>query len=359
MTSSQQPKVNHTRDHLLNGVKILVGLTLLFFLYSRLEDPQLLWQKTLDANRWMLLLAVGSHGLAVALSALKWGVLLRAQHVSVTVRRLLRYQWMAVFFDNFFPAQLGGDVLRGYSLGRDTQRRADAAASVIIDRFTGLTAFMLAAAVSSVSVLLISGPPIPSSSEDLRFLSFIDLRLIALGSGSISLALLTAFSLMLSRRLKRSAEGIIARLPLGDRILPIWQKLAEAINAYRQSYLALAIASLGSLMIVVITSMTIWLLANAIIPGSISFIEVLVINPIIAFLGMIPISPGGLGVRQVVFAALFVTVGVSAELGFFVGVLQQLITYLVSLPGLWFWVRDRRDQRPVQGAALHPDAQAQ
>lgn len=359
MANHQSTEGNHLRDHLLNGVKILVGLALLFFLYSRLEDPQLLWQKTLDANRGMLLLALGSHALAVALSALKWGVLLHAQHVAVTVKRLLRYQWMAVFFDNFFPAQLGGDVLRGYSLGRDTQRRADAAASVLIDRFTGLTAFMLAAAISSITVLLVSGPPVPSSSEDLRFLRFIDLRLIALGSTGISLALITAFSLMLSRRLKRSAEGIIARLPLGERILPIWQKLAEAINAYRHSYQALAVASLGSLMIVVITSVTIWLLANAIIPGSISFVEVLVINPIIAFLAVIPISPGGLGVRQVAFSALFVTVGVSAELGFFVGVLQQLITYLVSLPGLWFWIRDRRDRNLAQGGAFHPDPQAQ
>ena len=105
------------------------------------------------------------------------------------------------------------------------------------------------------------------------------------------------------------------------------------------------VAGLVSLLIVVVTSVTIWLLADALVPGSINFVQVLVINPIIAFLSVIPLSPGGLGVRQVAFAALFVTVGAGAELGFLVGLLQQVITYLVSLPGLALWVRGQKEKR--------------
>ncbi len=79
---------------------------------------------------------------AVALSGLKWGVLLRAAGIEVPVGRLLSYQWIAEFFNNFFPAQVGGDVMRGYELAADTHRAADAAASVLIDRFIGLFVFM-------------------------------------------------------------------------------------------------------------------------------------------------------------------------------------------------------------------------
>lgn len=336
------PAVNSARQHFFNLLKIAVGLGLLYFLYSRLEDPAALWQQTINANRWLLLLALLSHALAVALSASKWWLLLRAQQIPVPLSRLLAFQWMGIFFDNFFPAQVGGDVLRGYNLARDTHRSADAAASVLIDRFTGLTAFMLAAAFSSTTILFTGGLPAPTSSQELAFLRFIDLRLIALGSTSVSLLLLTALALLLSRRTKMLVENILARLPLGSRVLPIWQKLAAAINAYRHAYPAMAVAGLVSLLIVVVTSVTIWLLANAIAPGSINFVQVLVINPIIAFLSVIPLSPGGLGVRQVAFAALFVAVGAGAELGFLVGLLQQIITYLISLPGLVLWVRGQR-----------------
>ena len=334
--------MNSARQHALNLVKILIGLGLLWFLYSRLEDPAALWQQTINANRWLLLLALLSHALAVALSASKWWLLLRAQQIPVPLSRLLAFQWMGIFFDNFFPAQVGGDVLRGYNLARDTHRTADAAASVLIDRFTGLTAFMLAAAFSSTTILLTGGLPAPASSQELAFLRFIDLRLIALGSTGVSVLLLTALALLLSRRTKVLVENILSRLPLGSRVLPIWQKLAAAINAYRHAYPAMAVAGLVSLLIVVVTSVTIWLLANAIAPGSINFVQVLVINPIIAFLAVIPLSPGGLGVRQVAFAALFVAVGAGAELGFLVGLLQQIITYLISLPGLVLWVRGQR-----------------
>lgn len=337
--------MNSARQHALNLVKILIGLGLLWFLYSRLEDPAALWQQTINANRWLLLLALISHALAVALSASKWWLLLRAQQIPVPLSRLLAFQWMGIFFDNFVPAQVGGDVLRGYNLAKDTHRTADAAASVLIDRFTGLTAFMLAAAFSSTTILLTGGLPAPASSQELAFLRFIDLRLIALGSTAISLLLLTALALLMSRRTKALVETILARLPLGSRVLPVWQKLAAAINAYRHAYPAMVVAGLVSLGIVVVTSVTIWLLANAIAPGSINFVQVLVINPIIAFLSIIPLSPGGLGVRQVAFAALFVAVGAGAELGFLVGLLQQIITYLVSLPGLLLWLRGQR-KRP-------------
>ena len=334
--------MNSARQHALNLLKIAIGLGLLWFLYSRLEDPAALWQQTINANRWLLLLALLSHALAVALSASKWWLLLRAQQIPVPLSRLLAFQWMGIFFDNFFPAQVGGDVLRGYNLARDTHRTADAAASVLIDRFTGLTAFMLAAAFSSTTILLTGGLPAPASSQELAFLRFIDLRLIALGSTGVSVLLLTALALLLSRRTKVLVENILSRLPLGSRVLPIWQKLAAAINAYRHAYPAMIVAGLVSLLIVVVTSVTIWLLANAIAPGSINFVQVLVINPIIAFLAVIPLSPGGLGVRQVAFAALFVAVGAGAELGFLVGLLQQIITYLISLPGLVLWVRGQR-----------------
>jgi glycosyltransferase 2 family protein len=278
----------------------------------------------------------------------------RAQVGLVTTQRLLGYQWMAIFFDNFFPAQVGGDILRGYSLARETHRRADAAASVIIDRFTGLTAFMVAAAVASTGMLFWSGMPTPVNQGEQVI---IDLRLISLGSSAISLALLTALVLMLSRRLKRGAEGIIGRLPLGEKVLPIWQKLAEAINAYRHAYSALLVASAASLLIVVITSLTIWLLANAISPGSITFVNVLVINPIIAFLAVIPLSPGALGVRQFFFAALFVTVGSSWELGLLVGVIQHMLVYVISIPGLFVWIRGQRKVAPAETPVLAPDVQ--
>jgi uncharacterized membrane protein YbhN (UPF0104 family) len=209
---------------------------------------------------------------------------------------------------------------------------------------------MLFAALAA-SAMLIWGKPDGSdfSPEGLIFMRF-----AAVGTVIFTIALCVAISALLSRRLKRLFERLLARLPFSTRTLPIWNKLAAAFDVYRHRPAALAIAALGSAAIVVLTSVNIWLISWAVAPGSISLLEVLAINPIIVFaLLVVPLSPGGLGVRQVSFAGLFLFIGAGAVLGTAVGLLQQFIGYIVSLPGGYFWVRSgRRREEPaaVDGA---------
>jgi glycosyltransferase 2 family protein len=272
-------------------------------------------------------------------SGVKWGILLRAAGFVVPLPRLLQYQWIAEFFNNFLPAQVGGDVMRGYALASDTQRRADATASVLIDRFIGLMIFMLAAAVASISMLLFGQlRGVRLENEGLLFL-----RLAALGSSGVTLLLFFMLAALLSRSIKQWFEQLLIRLPLANRLLPIWQKLAIAFNVYRMRLDALLWTAVGSSLIVILTSINIWLIARAIRPNSISLWEVLAINPIIVFaLVVVPLAPGGLGVRQLSFAGLFQLMGASATLGGTVGILQQLIGYVVSLPGGFFWLTQRK-----------------
>lgn len=338
------------KQSLWNLIKLAIGVGLLVFLYSRLEDPAALWQQMIQADKRLLLLGALCYSLAVALSALKWSVLLRAAHIQVSLRRLLAYQWIAEFFNSFLPAQVGGDVMRGYAVATDTRRTADAAASVLIDRFIGLAVFMLAAALASVGMLIWGRPDgVPFTPEQR-----VTVQLIALGSGAITLALAGMMIALLSRRLKQLVERILLRLPIVRAAAPFWHKVAAAFNVYRHEYRALLWAALGSVLIVLLTSVNIWLIARAIQPGSITLLEVVTINPIIVFVALIiPLSPGGLGVRQGAFAATFALMGAGSELGFAVGLLQQFISYLVSLPGGYFWVRGGHKQTaaPTQPAA--------
>jgi hypothetical protein len=136
--------------------------------------------------------------------------------------------------------------------------------------------------------------------------------------------------------------------------------LAEAFNVYRYQYRALLLSSLCSALIVLLTSINIWLITQAIEPGSVTMLEVLMVNPIIVFVTLaLPFTPGGLGVRQSAFAAMYLLIGAGAALGFAVGLIQQFIGYVVSLPGGYLWVRGtaRRThnaQRPIQPTPSDP-----
>ena len=181
-----------------------------------------------------------------------------------------------------------------------------------------------------------------------RGLLVIGTALVAVGSTIVTLALLAAILALLSRRLKLLVERLLKALPLSSRTMPIWAKMGAAFNVYRNQYSALVWTAVGSAGIVILTSVNIWLITRAIEPGALTFLEVLVINPIIVFVAlMIPLSPGGLGVRQGAFAATFLLMGAGGDLGFAVGLLQQFIGYIVSLPGAYYWMRGRRSGKPT------------
>ncbi|MEX1020199.1 MAG: lysylphosphatidylglycerol synthase transmembrane domain-containing protein [Litorilinea sp.] len=341
------------RSTLLTLAKFAVGIGLLYILYLLLDDPAILWQQMVDADKRLLVIGGFCYAFAVGLSGIKWGILLRSAGIHVRLGKLFSYQWLAEFFNNFLPAQVGGDVMRGYALAADTQRRAAAAASVIIDRFIGLLVFMLAAAVAASAMLLYGRPSGDLFSPE----QAAAVGLIALGSGGASLLLIFMLIAMLSRRLKRRAEQLLQRLPFSARTVPLWHKLAEAFNLYRYSYRAMLWTACSSAVIVLVTSINIWLIARAIQPDSITLMEVLAINPIIVFVALIiPLSPGGLGVRQGAFGATFLLMGAGGDLGVAVGLLQQFIAYIVSLPGAFLWMRGVGSRRPPEPAPLPTDS---
>ena len=241
------------------------------------------------------------------------------------------------------PGPVGGDVVRGVALAVDTQRRADAAASVLIDRFIGLCIFTLAATLAALFVLIWGHPNGTPFEGDQRMY----MQVIAIGSGLMTLAIVTLVCALLSRRLKEWIDRILLRLPFFSRLSPVWQKLAMSFNTHRMHGWALLRSAVGSTVIVLLTSLTLWLIAEAIAPGRVSLLEILVVNPMIVFALIVPLAPGGLGIRQITLAYLFLLIGASYDLGFAVGLLQQLLAYLVSIPGALLWLIDRKRSQPV------------
>ncbi len=121
------------KQTIANILKLAIGVGLLYFLYTKLQNPAAVWQQIAGADKRLLLAGALCYTGAVALNGIKWGVLLRAGGIGVTLPRLLVYQWLAEFFNNFLPAQVGGDLMRGYALATDT-RRAGRRGSQCVDR---------------------------------------------------------------------------------------------------------------------------------------------------------------------------------------------------------------------------------
>ena len=316
------------RDRLSTLLKIVISLGLIALAFV-LVDVRQVGAQLAHARPALFLAALAMYLLAIIVNGAKWQVLLRAQGIRIPFPALLRFLFVGFFFNNFLPANVGGDVMRGYGLARYTDRTADAAVSVIVDRVIGLMAYMATAVTAAVVAVNLTGH------GELAQVEWI--AMIALG------VLMLGFGVLLSRRLR----SLIARLFTWrwlKPMAPLWGRISDAFNIYRFSYGPLTLAFGIALVGILCTTLVNWLLSQS-MGGLMSLSAIFLFNPLIALVLMIPISIGGIGVSQTAYPFFFGLAGVPSGHALAVSVLMQGIALLGSLPGGLLWLQSRRTSR--------------
>lgn len=320
------------RDKLITVLKIVVSVGLIAYLLSRVKlDLVVEAMRSASANYLYLLLALALYFGAITVGAVKWQILLRAQRIRLPLGNLLSYTFVGLFFGNFLPTNVGGDLVRGYDLARDTSLPAEAAISVLVDRLVGLIAFVFVAVLAALLVVYSAGQAA--------------LWQVAVLAAVALLGLCGGFALMLSDRL-RAQVGRLFNLSLLSSLAPLYNKLSSALSAYRRSYGALAQAFFISILVLSIGSVVNYLIALA-LGGGISLLHIFLFTPLITFVLLIPISIGGIGLNQSAYVFFFNLVGVPEEKSLAMSLIMQAIIIVASLPGGILWWR-KRSQRPPE-----------
>lgn len=313
------------RDKLVTLLKIVVSLGLITLALARANLAEVAAQLG-SARLWLVAVALMLYVIAIMVNGLKWQVLLRAQGIRVPFGAMLRFLFVGFFFNNFLPANVGGDVMRGYGLARYTDRTADAAVSVLVDRVVGLTAYLSTAVVAAIVAVNFTGH---EELEQVEWIAIIALAGVMLG-----------FGLLLSRRLR----GLITRMFAWrwlNPLAPLWGRVSDAFNAYRFRYTALAQAFGIALLGIMCTTFVNWNLSQA-MGGYMPLTAIFLFNPLIALVLMIPISIGGIGVSQTAYPFFFGLAGVPTDHALAVSLLIYAVAVVASLPGGVLWLRGRR-----------------
>lgn len=314
------------RDKLVTALKIFISLGLIAFAFSRVDFPTVAAQLA-RAQPLYFILALLLYMLAIVVNGAKWQVLLVAQGVRVPFGAVLRFIFAGFFFNNFLPANVGGDVVRGFSLARYTDRGADAAVSVIVDRVIGLMAYMTTAAFAAFIAVNLAGH---SELQEVEWVAAVALIVLAVG-----------FALLLSRRLRDLITRIF-QIRFLRPLAPLWGRISDAFGAYRFKYGTLAAAFGIGLLGIACTTLVNWLLSQS-MGGGMSLAAIALFNPLIALVGMIPISIGGIGVNQTAYPFFYGLAGVPAAHALAVSILMQAIMFLGSLPGGVLWLTGKRN----------------
>src|SRR5215467_12770971 len=110
---SEKPPTSLTRRLVLTGIKLAVSIALLIFLFSRPGiDVTKLWASARQASLAWMTIAIGFYAVSILVMVWRWGLLLEAQDVDMPFPKLFGSMSVALFFNNFLPSNIGGDVVR-------------------------------------------------------------------------------------------------------------------------------------------------------------------------------------------------------------------------------------------------------
>ncbi len=297
--------------------KLLVSISIIGFIASRIE--WLTFVETIN-NAHIPLLTTAFVLLWVerGWAVFKWQYLLRAQKSNIALWPLFCIYNIGAFWGLFLPSSLSTDVVRGYYLSRQTANLELSASSVIVDRMMGLFSLLFCCLMS---VLIYSST---FSSEVFQS--------VLLFSTACLLVSLAAFWQGVSNYLERHIP-FFTRSPMGKKIIG----MHRAFLRFKQYPLVMFTSFVYSLILQVIRVVTIYITALA-FGVEAELVTFFIVVPITVIIIMIPVSIGGLGVREGSFVSMFSLVGLHVNESFALSGTNSIMVTIIGLCGGIFYM---------------------
>jgi uncharacterized membrane protein YbhN (UPF0104 family) len=297
-------------------LKGVVSALLLGLLFSRIEFSRL-WSTARRASAAWLLVALTVYTVNVLASTWRWHLLLDAQGVHVRRRKLLGSFLVALFFNNFLPSNIGGDVIRIRDTARPARSKTLAATIVLVDRGLGLMGLVLVAATGATMAASVRHAAAPIWPAWLWVGFF-----VAAAASAPAVLAPAGFGRLLRPLTVFHPEWV------GGRI----EKLIAALARFRDRPSALA-GCFGGAVFVQATIVVFYFIVSYALHLNVTLWDLAVIVPLSFVVQMLPVSLNGFGVREATFAFYFTRVGQSLESALLVSLVATALTMLFSLTG--------------------------
>lgn len=306
-------------DGLKVFLRVAISAGLLLYLATQLDLARI--EGVLAQSDYLLLgAAVAVIALERILGAFRWHLLLACIHVAIPWRIVFKATFISGFFGNFLPGLVGTEVLRVATITRSTRNLSAALSTVVFDRALGA----LALAGIALAAILAAPMNLPPS---IGFAAALMLAVLVIGLLAITSARVRPLMLDAARRV---CPGLL-RQPL--------EKLIEATEliAVRRAMLlySILLAVVYQLMRIVVVIVGAFALGYWNIP----LIYFLLYVPIILVVMMLPLSLGGLGVREAGFVYFFGADLMAPEAAFTLSLVTYVGALIAQLPGVAFWIR--------------------
>ena len=266
--------------------------------------------ETLSGANWgWFALAAAFTLVAMLVGAVRWHGLLRAAGLPVTPGQSIRAYVIGAFSNSVLPTAVGGELVRGWLVGRSGRPLARSLTSVVVDRVSALACLLILAWVG----VAIDPGSIPGS-------------LVALlGAATAGMLIVGAIAVGVLRR-----GGLGHLLPA--RVRPWASEVAAVLRGYGRDREAQVRVLVLGLAFQALTVGSGWALSEALGLG-LDPSQLAVVIPLALIATLMPISVAGFGVREGAFIALLSELGISAADATLFSLLSLAVITVASAPG--------------------------
>jgi uncharacterized protein (TIRG00374 family) len=287
-----------------------------------------------DIKAWHYLALAAGIPLTLSLffSISRWQVFLRINSIEETLPKLWKISLVSQFQGLIFPSSQGGDAFRMFHIEqRHPDKRGIAGSTVIIERMIGLLVLC--------TFTLCALPFLPRSDDNTSLIITV-LVISCLATG--------AQLLLSSRKIHALYSHLTFQNFLLSRLLGYIEKLHASTVSF--PYRRALKSSLPYIFCYQISLISVVYLVFRAYGYDIPFIQHFALYPVIAILTMVPLTIGGLGVREGFFVYFYGLLDVPANIA--VGASLANYTLMALVPAacggiiyLWDTIRDNRLKR--------------
>jgi len=322
------------RKWAINLLKLAISASLIAYLFNKASDNQAFVQLREQPKRWdLLLLAWLAILTGLMTTVVRWFLLVRALELPFRLRDAFRLGFLGYLLNFVSLGSVGGDLFKAVFIAHEQPgRRAEAVATVVVDRVIGLYAMFLVATVAVLANGLWSAPD-----EGIRIVARATLLGAGVGAIGIVMLLVPGFT-------SGAMSEALANLP---KVGPTVGKLIGAVRMYRRRIDTLLLAVGLSIIVHTFTTTGIYLIATGLPGNHPSYGQHYLVVPLSMVASALPLPLMALGAFEAAIDYMYVhlpsAVAIPAGQGFVVAMGYRVVTILNATIGAIYWAVSRRE----------------
>ena len=331
---------------LINTLKFGASFAFIAWLiYSaHAKDPDT-FQRFIDEPKgWGRLgVAAALYFTAVQFTFVRWYFLVTALELPFRIRDAIRLGFLGFFCNLIALGAVGGDIFKAFAIAKHHKnRRAEAVATVVIDRIIGLYALFIVASTVIVATQLYDSPD-----SSIRTVCYFTLACTGTGFLGILMILIPGIT-------TGKASEFLGKLP---KIGTICSKLLNAVRMYRMRFPIVILAGVMSICVHSLIAASIFMISRGLPGAAPEMIEQFVAVPLSLLTGVLPLPAAGFGAFEFALDKMYVLFSTDAHVitegkGLLTALTYRLFTLAIAFIGACYYFSSRSEiEKTMEEAA--------